>query len=161
KLYLTGPYFRPLHAAGLTEITHPDIAARLTAIARKHSIRTAAAARRALSAFFTWTMEEGWRDLNPVVGTRKPESPPPRDRVPADAELVAIWNACGDDDYGRILRLLILTGSRRSEIGGMRWDELGPLETGTWTLPAERSKNHRSNTITFPPLARKIVRAAS
>src|SRR5262249_54318849 len=54
KLYLTGPYFRPLHAAGLTEITHPDIAARLTAIARKHSIRTAAAARRALSAFFTW-----------------------------------------------------------------------------------------------------------
>src|SRR6516162_5501833 len=27
KLYLTGPYFRPLHAMSLAEISHPDIAA--------------------------------------------------------------------------------------------------------------------------------------
>ena len=30
-----------------------------------------------------------------------------------DAELRAIWRACPDDDYGRIVRLLMLTGQRR------------------------------------------------
>src|SRR6516225_5905223 len=32
ELYLTGSYFRPLHPMGVGEITHPDIAARLSAI---------------------------------------------------------------------------------------------------------------------------------
>src|SRR6516162_7486770 len=52
RLYLTGSYFRPLHAMGINEITHPDIAARLSAITRAHSMHTAAAARRAISALF-------------------------------------------------------------------------------------------------------------
>ena len=90
KLYLTGPYFRPLHPRGLNEISHPDIAARLSAIIREHSVSTAAAARRAVSAFFKWAMEEGWAKANPVVGTRKPADPKPRDRVLSNAELVAI-----------------------------------------------------------------------
>src|SRR5262249_2381399 len=161
KLYLVdGPYFRPLHAMGITEITHPDVAARLSAIARNHSAHTAAAARRAISALFRWAMEEGWAQANPVVGTRKPADPKPRDRILSDSELVAISNACGDDDYGRIIRLLILLGSRRQEVGGMRWSELD-LTAGTWTLPAERSKNHRAHKITLPPAALEIIRAAS
>ena len=156
KLYLTGSYFRPLHARGIGEIEHPDIAARLSAITRKHSAHTAAAVRRAVSALFKWAMEEGWAKANPVVGTRKPADPKPRDRVLADAELVAVWRACGDDDFGRILRLLILTGCRRSEIGGMRWSEID-LDAGTWTLPEERSKNHRAHTITLPAAALALV----
>src|SRR5262249_4529690 len=111
-----------------------------------------------VSAFFRWTMEEGWASANPVIGTRKPADPKPRDRTLADSELVAIWNACGDDDCGRIVRLLILTGSRRTEVGGICFSEL-ELETGVWTLPAERAKNHRANTITLPPAALRIVRA--
>jgi integrase len=156
KLYLTGPYFRPLHATGINDITHPDIAARLSAITRKHSAHTAAAARRAASALFKWAMEEGWATANPVIGTRKPADPKPRSRVLSDAELVAIWRACGDDDFGRVVRLLILTGCRRSEVGGMRWSEID-LDAGTWTLPEERSKNHRAHTITLPPAALALV----
>jgi integrase len=156
KLYLTGPYFRPLHAMGINEITHPDIAARLSAITRAHSTHTAAAARRAISALFKWAMEEGWAQSNPVIGTRRPADPKPRDRVLSDAELVVIWNACGDDDYGRILRLLILLGARRSEVGGMRSGELD-LDAGTWTLPKERSKNHRAHTFTLPTAALAII----
>src|SRR5262249_57075304 len=56
QLYLTGPYFRPLHATGIGEIEHPDIAARLSVITRAHSAHTAAAARRAISALFTWAI---------------------------------------------------------------------------------------------------------
>jgi integrase len=160
ELYLTGPYFRPLHAMGLIEITHPDLAARLSAIARNHSTHTAATARRHISALFTWAMQEGWAKANPVVGTRKPADSKPRDRVLSDAELVAIWNACGNDDYGHIIRLLILLGNRRGEIGGMRASEFD-FEAWTWELPEERSKNHRAHKITLPPAAVQIVRAAN
>jgi integrase len=160
KLYLTGPYFRPLHAMGINNITHPDIAARLSAITRKHSTHTAAAARRAISALFRWSMEEGWAKQNPVIGTRKPADPKPRDRVLSDAELVAIWNACnGDDDFGRIVRLLILLGKRPQEIGGMRAGEFD-LEAKTWELPEERSKNDKAHLIDLPPAALRIVRLA-
>jgi integrase len=159
KLYLTGPYFRPLHATGLADISHPDIAARLSAITRAHSAHTAAAARRAASALFRWAMEEGWAQSNPVIGTRRPQEARPRDRVLTDAELVAIWNASdGDDDHSRIIRLLILLGSRRQEIGGMRRSELD-LGTSVWVLPAERSKNHRAHTVTLPAAALAIVAA--
>jgi integrase len=40
----------------------------------------------------------------------------------------------------------------------MRWSELD-LDVGTWTLPAERSKNHRTHTITLPPAALAIIGA--
>jgi integrase len=49
----------------------------------------------------------------------------PRDRVLNDAELRAIWEATGDGTaYSRIVRLCLLTGCRREEIGGLRWDEV-------------------------------------
>jgi len=115
---------------GIGEISRADVATRLTAIRRAHSSHTAAAARRAISAMFVWCMEEGLVDANPVAKTRKPAEAKSRDRVLSDAELVAVWNACNSDgDYGSIVRLLILLGSRRQEIGGMRWCELD-LEAG-------------------------------
>src|SRR6185295_8603682 len=89
---------------------------------------------------------------NPVDGTRCPADSASRDHTPTEAELVAIWNACGDDDFGRIVRLLLLLGNRRQEVGGMRRSELD-LVAGTWTLPGERSKNHRSHTVVLPPPA--------
>jgi hypothetical protein len=31
--------------------------------------------------------------------------PKRRDRVLSDAELAAVWNACGNDTYGKIVKL--------------------------------------------------------
>jgi integrase len=76
--------------------------------------------------------------------------------VLTDAELVAIWRACGEDDFGRIVRLLILTAQRRSEIGGMAWSEID-MDAGTWTLPAARAKNHRAHTLPLPPTALELL----
>ena len=71
-------------------------------------------------------------------------------------ELVRIWKACGDDDYGRIIRLLILTGCRRQEIGGLRWSEIDSKQ-GTWTIPAARAKNKRAHTLPLMPAAIEIL----
>lgn len=161
KLYLTGPYFRPLHAAPVSEIDHPDIATCIRSIERTNGTPTAAAARRAISTFYGWAIAEGLlgrNPVNPVIGTHKPEDPRPRDRVLSDTELVAIWKASSpDDDYGRIIRLLILLGARSGEIAGMSWSELD-LDVGTWHLPKERSKNHRAHLIVLPAPALEIIR---
>jgi integrase len=76
-----------------------------------------------------------------------------------DSELAAIWRAAGDDAYGKVIKLLILTGCRRQEIGGMRWSELD-LEKGSWTLPPERTKNGRAHILRLMPLALKIIQSA-
>jgi len=158
RLYLVGPYFKTLHGMAVCAITHADIAAALSSIKRAHTANTARGARSALSAFLTWCMEEGWITANPVIGTRQPADPPARERVLENAELVAVWRACaGDDDYSRIIRLLILTGARRQEIGAMCFDELD--DRGVWTLPAARSKNHRPHALTLPQAALEIVKS--
>ena len=63
-----------------------------------------------------------------MIGTLKPKDAKPRERVLSDAELTAIWRACGDDAYGRIIRLLILLGARRDEIGGNLFARVSDLE---------------------------------
>jgi integrase len=158
KLYLTGSYFQPLHSLAVSAVTRTDVAACIRAIARDRSTATAAAARRALSGFFSWAIADGAMGdaANPVDGSHRPADPAPRDRVLSSEELVAVWRACEDDDFGRIVRLLILLGSRRQEVGGLRWSELD-VDAGTWTLPRERSKNRRSHTLPLPPAALSII----
>src|SRR4030095_4705780 len=54
-------------------------------------------------------------ETNPVIGTNTFDTKP-RDRGLSDAELAAIWKAAPDNDYRRIVKLLMLTGQRRDEI---------------------------------------------
>ena len=159
RLYLFGSYFRPLHAMGIADITQADVAACLTTVGRQHGAQTASAARRAISALLRWAMQEGLIATNPAVGTRNPARPQPRDRVLSDEELAAVFRA-GDDsgEFGIIVKLLVLLGARRQEVGSMRWHELD-LIGGTWSLPAARSKNHRAHVVEVPPTALKILRA--
>jgi integrase len=172
KLYLTGAYFKPLHAMAVSEVTHADIAAAIRRIENNHSAITAGAARRAVSGFFAWTIAEGLMGrspINPMAGTRRPTDPAPRDRVLSIEELVAVWKAVEDDpqeseawrDYCRIIRLLILLLCRASEIGGMAQVEFdfGPGAV-VWTLPRERSKNKREHPLVLPEAALDIVRAS-
>ena len=56
-----------------------------------------------------------------------------------EGELVEIWKGVDvTTDFGRITRLLMLLGSRRQEVGSLRWGELD-LKKGIWRLPPERS----------------------
>jgi integrase len=116
--YLRSCYFKPLHNIPVDAITRRDVAARVLIIGRENGQVAAARARTALSAMFTWAMGNGLAETNPTVGTAKPKAPPSRARVLSDQELLAVWRAAGDDDFGRIVRLLITTGQRRSEVGG-------------------------------------------
>src|SRR5262249_29577381 len=103
-----------------------------------------------------WAMGEGTTEVNPVIGTNQPDTSEPRDRVLDEGELVAIWKACTDGEFGKVLRLLMLLGSRRQEIGGMKWSEID-RDKSVWTLPKERAKNGRELTLPLQPLALEII----
>jgi integrase len=154
--YLCGSYFKALHSIPADHITRRDVAARLLVIARECGVVTAIRARSHLSALFAWGIAQGLMQANPVVGASQLKPPPARDRVLDDRELAAVWSAAGDDDFGRVVRLLILLGQRRTEVGGMRWQELD-LERGAWTIPNTRSKNGRLHTLPLPALALNII----
>jgi integrase len=161
NLYLTGPYFRTLQPLAISDITRADVGTSIRAIVNKHSVTTAAAARRALSAVFAWAIADGLlgNGANPVAGTHRPDDPTPRDRVLTDDELVTILKTVGcDTEYGKILWLLALLGARATEIGGICQSELN-FDAGIWTLPSERSKNHHAHAIALPPAALAIIRS--
>ena len=56
--------------------------------------------------------------------------------------------------YGTIIKLLILTGQRRSEISGLRWSEVG---ADTINLPGDRTKNKRPHVVPLAPTARALL----
>ncbi|WP_373867341.1 tyrosine-type recombinase/integrase [Microvirga aerophila] len=90
-----------------------------------------------LSALFSWGMRAGLAKTNPAALVPKnPEAP--KTRVLTDIELCLIWEATGaGNDYDRIVRLLMLTGCRRDEIGNLRLSE---INGSTISVPEGRTK---------------------
>jgi integrase len=114
---------KALHDLPLAKVTRRDVAAVIGTVAGNAGDPTSNRVRTSLSSFFSWCMGEGLLDANPVIGTNKREEKK-RDRVLAPAELRLIWTHAGEDHYGAILRLLMLTGARANEIASLRWDEV-------------------------------------
>jgi integrase len=154
--YLTGPYLRQLHGMAVDSVTRKDVASALVRMQRQHTPIVMGLARTALSSFFVWCLQMGLCEANPVLGTPQPERVKSRERVLSDEELAAIWNAAINQDYARIIRLLILTGCRRQECGGMTWGELD-FARGVWVIPSDRTKNHRNHTLPLLPMMLDII----
>jgi integrase len=116
----------PLHHDRAEAVRRRDIAMLLDRVAERSGPIAANRVRAALSALWTWGLRTGLieADSNPVAFTmRNPERT--RERVLTDDEIKALWNATNDGaDYSRIVRLCLLTGCRREEIGSLRWDEI-------------------------------------
>jgi integrase len=78
----------------------------------------------------------------------------------SDAEVKAFWQACATvgEPVAQCLKLLVLTGCRRAEIGNLRRSEINDKD-GTITIPGSRTKNRKSFVLPLPPLARDILRS--
>jgi len=151
-------HWNPLRPLPIDDVTRRDVAARLNEIADTSGPFAANRCRSSLSAMFTWAMTQGLTERNPVVGTAKAIEEADRDHVLTPQELAAVWCAGKDDDYGRILRLLILTAARREEVGGMSWSEID-LDRGTWTIPGSRAKNHEEHIVPLSAEAMEIIKS--
>jgi integrase len=113
---------------------------------------------RALSAvktIFRHALSRDWIDTSPVEGIAKPNAETARDRVLNMEEIKRVWDASALAGYpfGMYIRMLLLTGQRRTEVAGMRWADLD-LEAATWIIPADDTKGERTHLV---PLSKPAV----
>ncbi len=147
----------PLHHDAAAGIGRAEVVRLLDAIRDTSGPVAANRVRASLSALWTWALRSGRiAGENPVANTNKPSKEAPRERVLTNAELALIWRCTGSDhDHDRIVRLLLLTGARREEVGSMGWSEIevaGDGISALWTLPSARSKNKLPHEVPFGPL---------
>jgi integrase len=145
-------YAAPLHRRPLAQLRRADIAALHDALTRDAGPIQANRVRATISAFLTWAEYRGEVESN--VANRVPDNTEAsRERVLSDDELRAVWTAtAGAGSYHRIVRLALLTGCRRGELGGMRWSELD-LDAALWTIPSERIKGKVAHEVPLSALA--------
>jgi integrase len=149
-------YAAPLHGKPVREIRRGEIAGLIRDVANTRGSTSAMRTRAALSRFWGWMLASDLVDANVVVGTEG-YSTPKRQRVLSDGELRALWAATADrSDFNLIVRLVIWTGCRRAEAGVMSWSD---LEDGRWTVPGERTKNHRPLVLPLPRQALAALEA--
>jgi integrase len=144
---------KPLHRLQLAKIERRNIASLISGLASSSGRVAANRARASLSGFFAWAIRRGLVDVNPVMGTERQDEKS-RERVLSDDELRSIWSALGDDQYGAIVKLLMLTGQRAGEIGGLRW---GEIVDDSIILPPERVKNARTHIVPLSGAASAII----
>jgi integrase len=153
-------YARSLHARPVTAIDRGIIAELVSTIASKNGPTAANCMLGSLSGYFGWLIREGLiSDVNPASYVNKAAANKSRDRVLTPDEFREIWNAFGDSDYADIFRLLAYTAARKSEIGGLRWDEVDLDDAAELRLPASRCKNGKPHVIPLSDPALAILRA--
>ena len=145
--------FPTLGGRQIVSVKRSDIVRLLDKIEDNSGSRGADLALAYLRRIFNWhaTRDDDFR--SPIVKGmgRYKTSDHARDRVLDDDELQAVWKAADTVGYlGSFLKFLLLTGARRSEATGLRWDE---IQDGVWILPASRNK-------TGVELARPLSKAA-
>lgn len=108
---------------------------------------------------FKWCRDRGLIESNPIADLKGPAPLASRDRVLAARELHAFWTVVATFDwpFGPLLQLLLLTGQRRTEVAGMRWQAID-LDKAVWTIPRERTKNGIEHFVDLSPQALAIIR---
>ena len=146
----------------MNQITRRHLIALLDSISETGPVQ-ANRTKALLSRLFKFAVERGIIEISPVHNIPTFIKERPRDKVLSAEEIRLFWQATEDHCTPRmrdILRLLLITGQRKSEILKMHWQEID-LENALWTLPASRTKNGKPHIIPLSPLARDILRPHS
>jgi integrase len=111
-----------------------------------------------LNTLLRWARE---RELVAAVvteGITPPGEQRRRERVLDDRELALVMRAARrlGFPYGTYVQLLILTGLRRGEVAGLRWDEVD-FASGTITIPAARMKGRKAHLIPLAPATSSLL----
>jgi integrase len=163
--YLGNKLVTDIKKADITEILD-DVAAkrRLKRKGLKGGPNTMARSiQTCLSTVFRWAFREDLIEINPMlkIASARHGKPSARDRILEDKEIRAFWSACDELGwpFGPIGKLLLLTGQRAGQVGGLQWPELGELQERVWTLPSERTKNHLVHLVPLPDPVIEIIEA--
>ena len=127
--------------------THPTSANRLVSLVKR---------------FFRWCVTKGHHltrlTVDPTANITKPADEVKRDRVLSDYEVKLFLMALREEGqaFAVPMKLLLLTGARRSEVFEASWTEFD-MATGDWLLPSNRSKNKLPHLLPLPEAATALI----
>jgi integrase len=171
---------QPLGKLDLEDVTAPRIKLLLRDLVAKGNGTTSNRVRALMRQILNFGVSEDKLVANPVDKVKALAPEKTRERVLSDAEMKSIWEVLDDpagllvpdldpkkpysplqvsEQVRLILKLLLLTLARRSEVAGMRVDELN-LDQSSWTIPGARTKNGKSNFVPLSPMAKSLVEQA-
>src|SRR5262249_26028581 len=146
-------------------ITRADFVTAVVAIEDQGKPGAAADLRKCARTFCEWCVHRGFAPANVLAGLRQPKTtragrPASEARKPralADQEIVAVWNAAaGRGAFGNIIRLLLLTGARRSEIAKLTRDR---ILSDRLVLPPTHTKTGEKHEVPLTDLMRSVIAA--
>jgi len=141
-------------------VTKRDVLKLLDEIVDRGSPIMANRVRALLSKFFAWAMERDIVDASPVVSIKAPSEEKTRDRILTDEEIRFLWLAAEKLAYpfGPVVKLLLLTAQRRTEVSDALWDEL-ELEGNNqlWVISVDRAKNKKEHFVPLTASALEII----
>jgi integrase len=150
----------PWRGRRLADISRRDVNRLLDDIVERGAPIAANRVLAILRSFCKWAVSREIIEHSPCDGVMARSTETPRDRVLDDRELTLVWRAADTLGwpFSAIVRLLLLTGQRRGEVVGLRWDEID-FEKQLWLLPGARTKNRRSHVLPLSSAAIEILSA--
>lgn len=113
-----------------------------------------------IRTLFRYAMTRDWVDSSPAEAIPNPSADIPRDRFLDMQEVVRVYRAADFLGYPftGFIKMLMLTGQRRTEVASMRWADID-LAAGTWILSSEETKSARAHLVPLSPQAIELLKA--
>jgi len=138
-------------------VTPADIDALHAEISKTRPVRAnrvVEVVRKAFNMAIRW----GWRPDNPAMGVRRnPEEK--RARYLSPTEVLKLSEALAkhaEQSSADAIKLLMLTGARRSEVLSARWD-MFDLDTGVWVKPSAHTKQRKEHRVPLSAPAVQVL----
>jgi integrase len=139
-----------------TEITRNDANDLLKPIS-KATPTHARRIRSYLGTFGLWAENDGRIKESPFLKLKHLGTENKRNRHLTKDEIRVIWRASAHvGAFGYAVRMMLVTGQRRTEVGGMLWREIDEAKR-LWLLPSARTKSKRDHIVPLSGLAMSIL----
>jgi integrase len=144
----------------LASITRQDVRQVIDAIKARGSPSSAHHVLTYAKGVFNYAIDHDLLEHSPcerirpqaVIGAKTP-----RQRVLSDEELRALWQACNrTGEFGRLLQMIIVTGTRRNEAALARRCEFD-IGKALWEVPGERNKSGLPHIVPLSQLALGMI----
>ena len=146
----------------IKEIERADV----KALIQKKAATSPIAANRLLALIRTicnYAIDEELISASPAMRI-KPEPESARERVLSATEIRNFWTGLDaapvETPVRQLLRFLLVTGQRRGEATGARWDEID-FEANEWTIPSSRAKSGKAHVVPLSDLALDLLKDMS
>jgi integrase len=160
---LTGPDTADWQNKLISSISKADVLTVLDNMVERGSAGAANNTLAYLRKFFNWCTDKDLIEIPPTDRIKKPGPTNVGHRVLTLEECADVWRAFDAEGgaFGDLFKLLLLTGQRRSEVGGMRREELADLDgkSPTWNISAIRTKNARPHIVPLSKPAVEIIQS--